>query len=81
MNPAATNTESRIGQLRNIAPKLTHIGPKDAFVARKTSLPCGAKHLSGLKVELGNETLWKVFHVEEHEMKITNTGRLVLPVM
>ena len=75
----ATKPVSCLGHLQAIAPRLTHMGPNDSFPSRRRSQPCTAKHLGDLKVELGNETLWKMFHVEEHEMKVTNKGRLLFP--
>ena len=50
---------------------------KDIFLPRSDSLPCKMKHLGDLIAELGNGAMWKIFHAEEHEMKITNTGRYV----
>ena len=70
----ACHRESRTGQLESTAPKLTDMESK----VKKTSLPCGMKHLADVKVDLDNEALWKVFHNENHEMKVTNTGRFVV---
>ena len=74
----ATNPKCHIAKLRAIAPKLTQVGAKAVFPTRtKSSLSCGTKHLSDVKVELGDEALWEIFHAEDHEMKIINTGRYV----
>ena len=77
----ATKPESCLGHLQGIAPRVTRMGLKDAFPSGGRSPPCTAKHLGDLKVELGNEALWKVFHAEEHEMKVTNKGRLLFPTL
>jgi hypothetical protein len=60
---------------------MTHMGPKDVFPSRKRTLPCTAKHLGDLKVELEGEALWKAFHAEEHEMKLNYKGRYVAAIV
>ena len=71
-----TCQKSRSVQHQGIAAKTMY--PKSVFPAGKNSSACVMKHLADLKVELVNKELWKMFHSEGHEMKITNTGRYVI---
>ncbi|XP_028407666.1 T-box protein 2-like [Dendronephthya gigantea] len=77
-----TNNKQSILSAKDIAQKSTQMASiKDVFLPNKNSLPCKMKHLADLKAELGNEALWEIFHAEGHEMKITNTGRSLFPVL
>ena len=76
-NPHYAEIGSHTAQFQTIAPKATHVSQKDTRFPGRSSRPCGMRHLSDLKVELGNEALWRTFHDEIHEMKITKTGRYV----
>ena len=60
------------------APKMMYKEPKIVSPTGKNSSRCVMKHLADLEVELANKNLWKVFHAEEHEMKISNDGRYVM---
>lgn len=73
-----TCQKSRSGQHQVIPPKIMYKELKSVFPSGKNSSPCVMKHLADLKVELANKELWKMFHAEGHEMKVTSTGRYVI---
>ena len=60
------------------APKMMYKEPKTVCPTGKNSSRCVMKHLADLEVELANKDLWKIFHAQEHEMKISNLGRYVM---